>query len=285
MDSDFKDSNLRAVTINSMGLGMSDKDFYDPTHPRHIEIKTAYEKYIIELANYSKIKFKTNDLFKLIYDFEETLTKGMLRQEELRDVERIYNVYTIADLQKMCPFIDWQKYLATLGYDKAKKIIVSEPKFFEDLSQMLDKISLDDIKDLIYFDIIDGYTGMLTAEMEQIAFNYGSVFNGVTEMKPVKERAVSFTNGLVGELVGQEYVKEHFSESSKKDVLKIVNDLIKVYEKRILNLDWMTSATKTKAIEKLKTFAIKIGYPDKFEDYSKLQLDHMLKVGLYLKIS
>lgn len=283
IDSDFKDSNLRALLINSMGLGMSDRDFYDQTHPRHKEIKKAYEKYVVDLTKKANVKFNNPNLFELIYNFEDELSKSMLKQEELRDVEKIYNVVSINDLTGYCSFIDWQSYLEVLGYNKAKKIILFEPNFFIKLNEVLNKLSLEDLKDLILFDIIDAYTGVLSFDLEQLVFDYKSVFSGVKEMKPEKERAVSFANSLVGELIGQEYIKKHFSHEAKTDVLKIVDDLIAVYKTRISNLTWMSDITKQKAIEKLSSFTVKIGYPDKFEDFSSIEIKSYTEGGSLLE--
>ncbi|ATZ21459.1 M13 family metallopeptidase [Mesoplasma tabanidae] len=272
VDSDFKDSNLRALMIDSMGLGMSDRDFYETTHPRHEEIKNAYKNYIENLVKLSKVELKTSDIFTLIYNFEEKISKSMFKQEELREPENIYNVVTIQDLNTICPIIDWTAYLNQTGYDKAKKIILIEPKYFEKLNEMINEISLDDLKDIMIYKLTSSYSKMLTIDLYENAFKYGSVFSGVKKMKPIEDRVVEFVDGTLGELISKEYVKRHFSEDAKKDVLKMVNDLLKVYENRINALDWMSEETKIKAIEKLKSFTIKIGYPDKWEDLSDVQI-------------
>ncbi|AHI53255.1 M13 family metallopeptidase [Spiroplasma culicicola] len=273
IDADFKDSNLRALAIGSMGLGMSDRDFYNNDHPRHEEIKSAYKNYIETLKKAVAIKFETNNLFDLIYNFEYEISRVMLKQEEYRNPENIYNPINLDDLNKLCPFINWTKYLTTLGYSQAKQIIAIEPKFLEKLNEMLNNISLNDLKDFMKFKVISSHTSMLSFELQKISFDYASVFSGVKEMKPLNERAIAYTDGMVGDLIAQEYIKKHFSQEAKDDVLKIVNDLIKVYSKRIHSLDWMSEVTKQKAIEKLNSFTVKIGYPDKFDDYSAIEIN------------
>ncbi|ASP28582.1 endopeptidase O [Spiroplasma corruscae] len=272
MDSDFKDSNLRALFISTMSLGMSDRDFYEESHPRHTEIKEAYKKYVNDLVLESKIKFKSNNLFDLIYSFEDKLAKSMLKKEELRSPENIYNVVTLEDLKSYCKFIDWKDYFDKTGYSKASIIILTQPKYIKKLSDILESINLEDLKDIMKFDLLSAYSGLTSENFYKIAFNFSSVFSGVKEMKPEIERAVEFTNGKLGEMLGKEYVKKHFSEEAKKDVYDMVKKLINVYEKRINDLDWMSETTKIKAVEKLKGFTIKIGYPDKFETYEEVEI-------------
>ncbi|QEH62246.1 endopeptidase O [Spiroplasma chinense] len=272
IDADFEDSNLRALMIGSMGLGMGDRDFYDPSHVRHEEIKSAYKVYIEDIIKASKLKFNTDNLFEMNYDLEYRISQSMLKKEEFRNIDNINNVVTIDELTSYCDFIDWNKYLTSTGHAKAKKIILLEPKFMKALNKELKEIGLENLKDILKLDIITSYAGILTTELHKINFNFAKVFSGVKEMRPEKERALSFTEGLVGELIGQEYVKLHFSKEAKENVLKIVDDLIKVYSKRINQLEWMSDTTKAKAIEKLNTFETKIGYPDKFEDYSGIEV-------------
>ncbi|ASZ09000.1 hypothetical protein CK556_01345 [Mesoplasma chauliocola] len=272
VDSDFKDSNLRALMIDSMGLGMSDRDFYDTTHPRHNEIKKAYEEYINNLVKISGLKLSTKDIFSLIYNFEDKISKSMFKQEELREPENIYNVVTIKDLNEICPIINWTIYLKETGYDKAKKIILTEPKYFTELNKMLNEIDINDLKDIMLYKVTSSYSKLLSIDLYENGFKYGSVFSGVKKMKPIEDRVVEFVDGTLGELLSKEYVKRHFSPDAKKDVLKMVHDLLDVYEKRIKTLDWMSEVTKTKAIEKLKSFTIKIGYPDKWEDLSDVEI-------------
>ncbi|AGR41948.1 M13 family metallopeptidase [Spiroplasma diminutum] len=272
IDSDFKDSNVRALMIGSMGLGMSDRDFYDENHPRHNDIKNAYKIYLEELSKASMIDFNTDDIFSLVYNFEKDICQSMLKQEELRSPENIYNVVSFKDLNDYCSFIDWEKYLNEIGYGKAAIIILSEPKFLEKLNEMLNNIKLDDLKDFMKIKTLIAFSSILSLDLYQINFNYSSIFSGVKEMKPEMDRAVEFTNSKLGELLGQEYIKRHFSQEAKNDVLGMVNDLIKVYSNRINNLEWMSQTTKEKAIDKLNSFTIKIGYPDKFEDYSSIEI-------------
>ncbi|ATZ17856.1 M13 family metallopeptidase [Mesoplasma melaleucae] len=272
VDSDFKESNLRALVIDSMSLGMSDRDFYETSHPRHEEIKKAYKEYIENVIKLSELALSTSEVFALIYDFEEKISKSMLKKEELREPENIYNIVTIEELNKICPIIDWKIYLNKTGYDKAAKIILTEPKFFEKLNEMLNEISLEDLKDIMLFKVASSYSKILSISLYENGFKYASVFSGVKKMKPIEDRVVEFVDGTLGELISKEYVKRHFSPNAKEDVLKMVHDLLKVYETRIKALDWMSETTKTKAIEKLNSFTIKIGYPDKWENLDDVEI-------------
>ncbi|AGR40949.1 M13 family metallopeptidase [Spiroplasma taiwanense] len=272
VDSDFKNSNKRALGISAMSLGMSNRDFYDESHPRHKEIKSGYQKYINDLIKESQIKFSNENVFNLIYKFEEEISHAMLKQEELRSPENIYNVVTLDKLNELCNFIDWKEHLTKIGYSKAEVIILSEPKFLKKLGEMLENIKLDDLKDILKIKVIMVFSFLLTENLYKISFEYSSVFSGMKEMKPEIDRAVEFTNSHLGEILGKAYISKHFSEKAKEDVLKIVNDLIKVYSKRIQNLEWMSNTTKEKAIEKLNTFKIKIGYPNKWEDFSSIDI-------------
>ncbi|WP_338985425.1 M13 family metallopeptidase [Spiroplasma endosymbiont of Diplazon laetatorius] len=272
IDSDFKNSNVRALMIGSMGLGMSDRDFYEESHPRHNEIKAAYKVYLEDISKTSKLNFETNSLFELVYNFEKEISQSMLKQEELRSPENIYNVITISDLKKHCDFIDWEEYLTKTGYSKAEILILSEPKFLNKLNEMLKNMKLEDLKDILKIKTLVAYSSILSLDLYQINFNYSSVFSGVKEMKPEMDRAVEFTNSRLGDLLGQEYIKKHFSQEAKEDVLGMVKDLIRIYSNRIKSLDWMSETTKEKAIDKLNSFTVKIGYPDKFDDYSKIEI-------------
>ncbi|WP_027063307.1 M13 family metallopeptidase [Mesoplasma seiffertii] len=272
IDADFEDSNTRALMIDSMGLGMSDRDFYEPTHPRHEQIKAAYQTYLNALVKESQVTLSTTNIFDLVYNFEKEIAQSMLKKEELRDPKAIYNLFTPEEITTNFGFIDWTKYLTATGYIKAPKIIVSEPKFFTKLTAMLNDMPLEDLKDFMKLRVISGYAGLLTINLYEIKFAYQAVFSGVTTKKPAEDRATKFVNDLIGELLSQEYVKRHFSPTAKQQVLAMVNDLIKVYKTRIKALDWMSEETKVKALEKADSFTVKIGYPDKWEDFSDLNI-------------
>ncbi|AOG60771.1 endopeptidase O [Spiroplasma helicoides] len=274
VDSDFKDSNLRALGISPMGLGMRDRDFYEENHPRHAEIKKAYSEFIKNITHHVKneIIFRSKNLFELVYNFELELSKIMLKNEEKRNPSTIYNVVTIDQLNEYNPFFGWAKYLEQTGYSKAKKIILTEPKYLQKLNELLDNMDLEDLKDILKLEILCGFARLLSFDLEKISFDYSAAFSGVKEMRQETERAVGIASSLVGELIGKEYVKKHFSEEAKKDVLSIVNGLIEAYKVRLKDLEWMSESTKIKAIEKVDSFTVKIGYPDKWEDFSKVEL-------------
>lgn len=272
VDSDFKDSNLRALAISSISLGMGNREFYEKSNPRHEEIKKAYEKFIKDLSKASKIKFASSNLFELIFNFEDKIAKHMLKPEEFRDPARIYNVMTVEKISKISDFMDWRKYFTSLKYDKVAKIIVMEPKYLEEISKQIQTAKIEDLKDIMKFWVVATYASMLSPELYEINFEFSSIYSGVKKKRPEQERAVRFVNSMIGELLSKEYIKKHFSENAKKDVLKMVHNLFDKYIIRINNLEWMSSETKVKAIEKVKSFKVKIGYPDKWEDFSDVEI-------------
>ncbi|PPE05741.1 M13 family metallopeptidase [Williamsoniiplasma lucivorax] len=279
IDSDFKNSSQRALSIDAMGLGMMDRDFYDPTNPRHDDLKKAYQIYINDLVQASGIEFQQTNVFETVFAFETEISQAMFKQEELRNPENVYNVVDFLKLKQICSFIDWENYLNQTGHAKASLMIVSQVKFLEKLNEMLIKMDLQAMKDLMKFKILSSFSTILTEQLYDINFAYAAAFSGVQKKKPVIDRAVEFTNAKLGELLGQEYIKKHFSEASKQDVLQMVHDLIRIYSNRIQKLAWMSDPTKQKAIEKLHAITIKIGYPDKWDDYSAIVINNYQNGG------
>ncbi|AVP49298.1 M13 family metallopeptidase [Williamsoniiplasma luminosum] len=270
IDSDDKNSFQRASIIDSIDLGMRDRDFYEPTNNRYQELKNAYEIYVNSLIKESGVSFNGTNVFQTIFDFETEAAKVMLKPEEWRDPNNTYNVVDFAQLNQLCSFIDWKTYFNQTGYDKAKIMVLHEPKFFAKLNELLLKTDLTAIKDIMKFQVLSSFSKLLTEKIYEIKFQYASIFNGIEKMKTPINQAVEFVNKLLGEIIGQEYIKEHFSESAKQDVLTIVKDLIRIYSNRIQKLDWMSQTTKQQAIEKLNAITIKIGYPDKWNDFSSV---------------
>ncbi|PPE06763.1 M13 family metallopeptidase [Mesoplasma corruscae] len=271
---DIKDSNTKVLYVGSMGLGMSDRDYYDPKNPRHKEVKSAYKKYIEKVAELSKVPFKTKNLFDLVYDVEDQIAKVKLPKEELRNPDNTYNLISLQELSDQYSFINWKGILELWGVnpDSDRKIIISQPKCVAKIQEIVNAMSLDDLKDFMKIDLLTSMTGSLSLDYYEASFEYGSVFSGVKDKRPREERAANFVNSVFGEVLSKEYVKRHFSPKSKDLVLKMVKDLFAVYKVRINQLDWMSEDTKQKAVEKLDSFKVKIGYPDKWEDYSKIQI-------------
>ncbi len=279
-DADLKDSKNNLVQIGQGGLTLGEKEYYIDTDSATLKIRTEFSRYItkvFELCGYDNATAKAKTQY--VMDVENALAKVSRSATELRDPESNYNKMTFAQLQKDYPTIDWKSYYTECGYPDFKDISVGQPEFLHGVENALKTMPVEAHKAYLEFKIIDFAANYTNDEMRKASFDfYGKVFSGKKEEKPTWKRAVALVQGVIGEGVGKMYVEKYFPESSKERMIKLVKNLQTALGERIEAQTWMSAETKKKAMEKLSTFYVKIGYPDKWKDYSKLTVDHKLSL-------
>ncbi len=272
IDQDMKNSEKYIVYLGQSGLGMPDRDYYLKNDAESVRVRTAYVNHLEAIANLigtSKAEAKKDSA--TIMRLETALAKISMTKEDVRDVDKTYFKMSVSALARKMPEIDWQDYLKIVGAPRVKELIVMQPKFLIAMSKLLRTEPLEDWKTYLSWHLVAGSASLLTPAFEKQNFAfYGTTLSGVKVMKPLWRRALGATNGALGELLGEIYVKKHFSSSAKKKVNVIVDDLFTAYEARIKNLDWMSAATKKKALVKLHQVNRKLGYPDKWRSYKGL---------------
>jgi putative endopeptidase len=272
---DDKISNKNAVFIWQGGLSLPDRDYYFDTDSRAVQIRGKFIVYagnIFKTMGYDTIKAikAANSLMKL----ETALAKSSRKREDLRDPSNNYNKVTYDQLLQTTPAIDWGIFMKEAGLLKIDSVIVGQPEFLKALNNYLKTLSLNDWKDYLKFHFINNLAYYMDDKTYNEAFGfYGTALRGVKEPKPRWKRVVQETDGSLGELIGQVYVAEYLPKGTKEKLLEIGNAIKKVYAERIQGLDWMSNATKTKALNKLNGVILKVGYPDKWKDLSTLQID------------
>ncbi|MGL5256140.1 MAG: M13 family metallopeptidase [Proteocatella sp.] len=270
---DPKDSSKNILDIEPGSLGLDDVEYYSSSDQDTKNIQKAYKEYLTKLFVLNgDDKQSASKKAQNVYDYEKSIAAVMLSKEEAMDLEKQYNVYTMSELEKLAPNLNWKASLSELGLEKAKKIIVGQPEYFKKLNTLLEEKNLESYKNYLEAIVLRESAGMLSSDFEKAQFEYEKIFSGVDTMLPVDERAVSTVDGLLGELLGKVYVEKRFSKEAKADVELMVKDIIDSYEDRINGLDWISEATKKRAIKKLETMDIKIGYPNKWEDYSSVNI-------------
>ncbi len=272
---DDKNSAKYAVFLSQGGLGMGNRDYYFNTDKETVNIRNEYVKHlqaISELMGNSKevAKSKAVSIMKL----ETELAKNSRKLEALRDPIKNYNKMSIGDLNKATPNVDWKLMTETIGIKKVDTVIVGQPEFYKALHQMVTSYSIDDWKTYLEWDLVNSYASYLNAAFEKQNFYfYSTVMSGVKEQKPRWKRIVEQTDGSLGELIGQVYVKEYLPKGSKEKLLEIGNNIRTVYAERMKKLDWMSEETKKKALFKLSKIVMKVGYPDKWKDLSSITIN------------
>lgn len=270
----MKNSNMNAVYLAGGGLGLG-RSYYQKVDEKNTETLGNYQSYINTL--YSKVGQKTRDLKgPKIVAFEKDIASKLKTVEESRDAQKRYNPVAVKDLNKMVKNMDVAKYIRGLGF-KADTVIIGELKYFQGLDQLVNQENLSVIKEYLKFHVMDDATGYLTSELDELSFDfYGRKLRGQKEQRALDKRGLGFVNGNVGELLGKLYVKEYFPEEAKATCNEMVQYLIRSFDQHIKDLAWMSPATKEKALEKLSKFNVKIGYPDKWKDYSSLEIGSSL---------
>lgn len=268
---DLKDSKMNTIYLSGPSLGLG-RDYYQKENEANAKTLSAYKNYVSSLLNVLNYKNADTTAQKIV-DFEKSLAKTMLTNEEGRDANKRYNPKTTAELTRLVKNVNLAQYLKEAGVD-ADRVIIGELKYYQNLDKFLNKSNLSLVKDYLKLRLISSNTGRLDERLDNLSFNfYGKYLQGQKEQRPMEKRALSLINGVVGEAFGKLYVEKNFSPEAKKEMEILIDYLKKAYHQHISNLDWMSAETKTKALEKLNKFSVKVAYPDKWEDYSKLHIE------------
>lgn len=269
---DAKNSTMNVLYMSQSGLGLPDRDYYLKTDSISEDLKSKYKAHVAKVfVLLGEEEAKAAELAETVFNVESALAKEQMSRVEGRNPEATYNKMTLADLQAKAPEIPFNTYFSVIGLNP-EEIIVGQPKYMTALGKLFKSVSLEDWKVYSRWQIVDAKISMLPEAFVAQNFDfYSRTLRGAKEMKPRWKRALGATNGL-GEQLGHLFVNKYFPESSKAKVEQMVENLRAAYKERIQNLDWMSDATKTKALEKLAAFTYKIGYPNNWKDYSTLDI-------------
>ena len=275
VDTDLKNSDLNVMWLSAGTSGLPDRDYYLNTDADSKKKQEAYRAYLSKIFQLSGYKKKEAEkAAKVIYNIEYQFAEAKMSRAEARDYNKLYNIYTIDMLQKNYPAIQWAKYFKLMGVKDVKQVILTEPKVMAVAQKLMSTLSEQDIKYYVAGLIIKSSTSVLSDDFVNANFDfYGRLLNGQKEQKARWKRALGFPNSLLGEAVGELYVSKYFAGESKAKMLKLIDNLRKALATRIANLTWMNDTTKINALVKLNSFTVKVGYPDKWRDYSKLTID------------
>lgn len=280
IDQDMKNSTEMVAMLGQSGLGLPDRDYYLKNDAKFKKIRSQYLKYIektLSLAGDKQAAQHAQGILKL----ETQIAKIQWSNVQNRDVTKLYNIYKTQDLAKLSPKIDWQTYLEKQELsDKIKTIQVIQPSYFKGLSPIVDNTSLEVWKAYFKFHLVSDFSSLLSQAFVDNSFDfYSKQLREIKEQKPRWKRGVQLVEGTLGESLGQIYVKKYFSAEKKQRMEVLVQNLMKAYSQSIDKLDWMSPTTKVQAQKKLASFAVKIGYPNKWRDYSALEIKNNDLIG------
>ncbi|MEK6450360.1 MULTISPECIES: M13 family metallopeptidase [Myroides] len=282
---DAKNSNENAVYLSLGSLGLPDRDYYilkDKDMQEKREQYTAHVARMLEMAGESKEEATADS--KRVLAIETKMAEPRLTRVERRDSRLTYNPMTIADLQKLAPVVDWNAYITASGLKNVDKVIVSQPKYIKSLNEILTAKNIADVKAYLKWTLVNSSASLLSTDMETANWEfYSKTLEGAKEQRPVEERALAVVNRTVGEALGQLYVEKKFPAEAKAKAQAMIKNVLTAFGDRIKALPWMAEETKKGALEKLSTTTVKIGYPDKWEDYSKMAIKSVADGGNYFE--
>lgn len=272
---DPKQSDVEAYTMMQGGLGMPNRDYYFNTDARTAKIRDMYPHYLSRMFRLmGSDSAEANRKAAAIFAMETTLAKSSRKLEDLRDPYTNYNKFAIAKLRSISPDINWPVYLDQMGVKHVDSIIVGQPEFYKALDKVIASTDMQTLKDYMSLNLVRSFAGYLSKPFDDANFDfYAKTIRGAQEQHPRWRRALEAEEGAIGESLGQLFVKEYFSPKAKARYEQIVENVRNAYKARIEKLDWMTDSTKQKAIHKLMVIRKKVGYPDKWKDFSALKID------------
>ncbi len=271
---DDKNSEMMAFKLDQGGLGMPNRDYYFKTDERTGKVRTAYKLYLLktfkQLGAADDAAQKNADA---VYALETKLATASRKLEDLRDPYKNYNKMDLAALNKLTTNINWNDFTKNIGITKIDSVIVGQPEFYSALSNEIKNSSMDDWKNYLRFHLVASYAGFLDKTSFDNAFEYRKSLTGAKEPRPRWKRVLDAEEATMGEALGQLFVKEYFNETAKKRYTDMVEAIRDAYKERIQKLTWMSDSTKLKAYDKLARITKKVGYPDKWKDFSALKID------------
>ena len=271
---DEKNSNMVIAQLYQGGLGLADRDYYLADDARSKEIRAEYLKHVASM--FELIGESTEQATKsaaTVMQIETGLAKVSSTRLELRDPVSNYNKTNLAGVQKLAPTFDWVTYFKGIGLAKTEEINVGQPKFISGMAVLLNSTPVDQWKTYLRWNIVNEAAPFLSADFEKQNFAfYGTVLSGKTQQRPRWKRVLSETSHSLGEAVGQLYVEKYFPPKAKERMVILVDNLKAALKERITGLTWMSDVTKKEAIAKLEKINVKVGYPDKWIDYSSMQV-------------
>jgi len=269
---DAKDSSSYAIHIWQNGLNLPDKDYYFNEAERFVNLRTGYVAHIENMYNLAGMN-NGKDAAKNIMALETNLAEFHWTRVQSRDSEKRYNKFATAELNSLTDKFNWQAFIAAEGVASQKDIIINQPDFIEGFGKVFDETSIDVWKQYLTFNTLNTFSSYLSADLDNENFDFFSKqLNGREEQKPQWKRGVSVVNSNLGEVIGKVYVTRHFTPSAKSRMSELVENLRNAYGSSITDLAWMSEDTKKAAHVKLAAFTPKIGYPDKWEDYTALTI-------------
>lgn len=271
---DDKNVTQEICQIYQGGLGMPDRDYYFDKDPRTTKIRDAYKLYLVKMFSLmGEDKATAEKDAADVFALETKLADASMTRVEQRDPYKVYNKFSIDGLTRETPGIDWQTMFRNLKITGQDSLIVGQPKFFQAVAKEMTATPISVWKKYLDIHAVSGMAGYLSSKFDEARFDfYGRTLRGQQAQKPRWKRVLAEVDGSIGELLGQMYVDKNFKPEAKARMLQLVNNLQQTYADRIKRLDWMSDVTKQKALTKLNSFMKKIGYPDKWKDYSKLQI-------------
>ena len=278
---DMKNSVMNAVYLGGASLGLG-RDYYQKENEANTKTLAEYKNYLTQL--FEVLGYTNADqTAQRVVAFEKQLAATMLTNEQNRDANLRYNPKTMAELSKLVTHINLPKYLLDAGV-KTDKVIVSELKYFQQMDSWMNERTLPLIKEYLKARMISSNASNLDKKLDDINFNfYSRYLQGQQEQRPMNKRGLGVINGVLGEAFGKLYVDQYFPAEAKSQMETYISYLKKSFKQHIDNLDWMSAETKVKAQEKLSKFSVKIAYPDKWKDYSRLTLESPADGGTYYK--
>lgn len=281
IDADLKDSKMNAVYLGNADLGMG-RDYYQKVNEKNTEALAEYTKYVasmLEVLGYKNSAATAQN----IVAFEKSIAQSYLTNEQIRDATLQYNPKTMTQLSALVKNVNLPKYLTSVGVN-TDRVIVGELKYYENLDKFINTKNIELIKDYMKFHLISSNASYLSQNLDDMKFNfYSKYLRGQQEQRALNKRGYQMINGVLGEAFGKLYVEKYFPAEAKAQMVELIGYLKKSFASHITNLTWMSPVTKEKALNKLNKFTVKVAYPDKWKDYSKLTINSEAEGGSLYK--
>ena len=276
---DQRNASMNIVGISQGGIGLPERDYYLKDDDQTVKVREAYKAYLKSLLMMvGNDEATATKKMEAVMAIETRIAKASYDRVKLRDIDANYHKMPYSQLVSEFPGIDWGQYFFIQGFPEFESVDVGQPEPVHEVEKIYAETSLDDLKAYAEARVASSGTGTLSDEFRAVAFKFSSVLSGVSQDRPRWKRSVGAVSGVLGQAIGKLYVEKYFPESSKQRVLTMVHNLQAALAERIDAATWMSAATKAMAKDKLQNFIIKIGYPDKWRDYSSLVIDDSLSL-------